>query len=185
MSPLHHLKEYNNMACALTQGYVLDCKDEVGGLKSIRLVALADWLLMAPVYAADGTVEVTPATNGFYKYEQLKETSSITETINSSASAGTVYYTPEVTLVISKLASAMRNEIQLLSKNRLVAIVETNGATPTFFVCGVTTGLEVSAGTSASGTAYADLQGYTITLSGMEPESMWQMTQSEVDSVTN
>ena len=79
----------------------------------------------------------------------------------------------------------MRNEIQLLSKNRLVAIVETNGATPTFFVCGVTTGLEVSAGTSASGTAYADLQGYTITLSGMEPESMWQMTQADVDSVTN
>ena len=99
----------------------------------------------------------------------------MTETINASAQNGTVYYTPEVTIVMSKLDATKRNEIKLLAQNRLVAIVETNDEVPAYFVVGVTTGLEVSAGTSASGTAYADLQGYSITLSGMEAAPMLQV----------
>lgn len=112
----------------------------------------------------------------------------MTETINASAQNGTVYYTPEVTIVLSKLEADKRNEIKLLAQNRLVAIVETNDETPRFFVVGVTTGLEVSAGTSATGTAYADLQGYNITLSGMEAAPMLQLdpaTATLADDVTS
>ena len=113
----------------------------------------------------------------------------MTETINASAQNSTVYYTPEVTIVLSKLESDKRNEIKLLAQNRLVAIVETNDETPRFFVVGVTTGLEVSAGTSATGTAYADLQGYNITLSGMEAAPMLQIDPTTattlVAAVTN
>jgi len=172
------------MSCPLSQGFVLDCKDAVGGIKSVRLASLADWEAQTPVYAS-GAVTVTPVGNAFWKYEQLKETSSLTETINSSAQNGTVYYTPEVVIVLSKLLAAKRNEIQLLAKNRLVAIIETNDETPTYWVVGCTTGLEVSAGTSATGTAYADLQGYSITLSGMEPASMFSISAADADGMTN
>jgi hypothetical protein len=172
------------MSCALTQGFTLDCKDAVGGIKSVRFASLADWEAQTPVYSA-GVVTVTPVGNAFWKYEQLKETSSLTESINSSASAGTVYYTPEVVVVLSKLQAAKRNEIKLLAQNRLVAIVETNDETPSYFVVGVTTGLEVSAGTSASGTAYADLQGYSITFSGMEAAPMFNISASDAAGMTN
>lgn len=172
------------MSCPLTQGFVLDCKDAVGGIKSVRFASLSDWEAQTPVYAS-GVVTVTPVGNVFWKYEQLKETSSLTETINSSPQNGTVYYSPEVTVVLSKLAATTRNEIQLLAQNRLVAIIETNQEVPTYFVVGVTTGLEVSAGTSATGTAYADLQGYSITLSGMEAASMFNISKTDADGMTN
>ena len=166
------------MSCALSQGYNLDCRDSLGGLKSIRIATLAEWEgLGATVAGGEVTAFATP-TDQFWKYEQLKETSSLTETIAASASAGTVYYTPEVLMVIPKLATGIRNEIKLLAQNRLVAIVETNDETPAYFVCGVTNGLDVTAGTAASGTAYADLQGYNITATGAEPSPMLKLAPS-------
>ena len=172
------------MSCALTTGFTLDCKDAIGGIKSVRFASLADWEAQTPEYAS-GVVTVTPSGNAFWKYEQLKETSSLTETINSNVQNGTIYYTPEVVVVLSKLDTAKRNEIQLLAQNRLVAIIETNDETPSYFVIGCTTGLEVSAGTSATGTAYADLQGYSITLSGMEPAPMFNISKTDADGMTN
>ena len=163
------------MPCALTKGFTLDCKDSIGGVKSVRIATLADYLILDPTVSGAEITAWTGATTPFFKYDQLKETSSMTETINASAQNGTVYYTPEVTIVLSKLDHEKRNEIKLLAQNRLVAIVETNDEVPLYFVVGVSTGLEVSAGTSASGTAYADLQGYSITLSGMEAAPMLQV----------
>ena len=176
------------MPCALTTGFTLDCKDAIGGVKSVRLTTLADYEAL-DASVANGKISSwgTPSTV-FFKYDQLKETSSLTETINSNVQNGSIYYTPEVTIVLSKLESDKRNEIKLLAQNRLVAIVETNDETPKFFVVGVTTGLEVSAGTSATGTAYADLQGYNITLSGMEAAPMLQLDPADAtlaDDVTS
>jgi len=176
------------MPCALTTGFTLDCKDAIGGVRSVRLTTLAEYEALAAVVANGKVSSWGSASTVFFKYDQLKETSSMTETINASAQNGTVYYTPEVTIVMSKLESDRRNEIKLLAQNRLVAIVETNDETPRFFVVGVTTGLEVSAGTSATGTAYADLQGYNITLSGMEAAPMLQLDPADAtlaDDVTS
>ena len=176
------------MPCALTTGFTLDCKDAIGGVRSVRLTTLAEYEALAAVVANGKVSSWGSASTVFFKYDQLKETSSMVETINASAQNGTVYYTPEVTIVMSKLESDRRNEIKLLAQNRLVAIVETNDETPRFFVVGVTTGLEVSAGTSATGTAYADLQGYNITLSGMEAAPMLQLDPADAtlaDDVTS
>jgi hypothetical protein len=176
------------MPCALTTGFTLDCKDAIGGVKSVRLTTLAEYEALAAVVANGKVSSWGSASTVFFKYDQLKETSSMTETINASAQNGTVYYTPEVTIVLSKLESDKRNEIKLLAQNRLVAIVETNDETPKFFVVGVTTGLEVSAGTSATGTAYADLSGYNLTLSGLEAAPMLQLDPADAtlaDDVTS
>lgn len=176
------------MPCALTTGFTLDCKDAIGGVKSVRLTTLAEYEALAAVVANGKVTSWGSASTVFFKYDQLKETSSMTETINASAQNGTVYYTPEVTIVMSKLESDKRNEIKLLAQNRLVAIVETNDETPKFFVIGVTTGLEVSAGTSATGTAYADLSGYNLTLSGLEAAPMLQLDPADAtlaDDVTS
>tara|TARA_Y100001938_G_C7867319_1_gene318559 strand:+ start:48 stop:593 length:546 start_codon:yes stop_codon:yes gene_type:complete len=176
------------MPCALTTGFTLDCKDAIGGVKSVRLTTLAEYEALAPAVANGKISSWGSASTVFFKYDQLKETSSLTETINSNVQNGSIYYTPEVTIVLSKLESDKRNEIKLLAQNRLVAIVETNDETPKFFVVGVTTGLEVSAGTSATGTAYADLSGYNLTLSGLEAAPMLQLDPADAtlaDDVTS
>jgi len=172
-------------SCALTTGFDLDCRDAVGGVKSVRLASLEDYELASATVAAGaitawaGTVLPLP----FFKYDQLKETSSLTETINGSSQNGTVYYTPEVVIVLSKLDVTKRNEIKVLAQQRLVAIVEGNDGS--YWVAGYDNGLELNAGTSATGTAFADLSGYSLTLSGMEKEPMLSIAQAEVDLVTS
>jgi hypothetical protein len=156
-------------SCALTTGFDLDCRDAVGGVKSVSFANLADYIALSPVVTAGAITSIT-ATATFYKYEQLKETSSMTETINGSSQNGTVYYTPEVVVVLSKLDVNKRNEIKLLAQQRLVAIVETNDGS--YWIVGYENGLELNAGTSATGTAFADLSGFSLTLSGLESKPM-------------
>jgi hypothetical protein len=170
-------------SCALTTGFDLDCRDAVGGVKSVRLASLEDYTAMAATVAAGAITGWTTAALEFFKYDQLKETSSLTETINGSSQNGTVYFTPEVTLVLSKLDVTKRNEIKVLAQQRLVAIVEGNDGS--YWVAGYDNGLELNAGTSATGTAFADLSGYSLTLSGMEKEPMLSIAQAEVDLVTS
>ena len=170
-------------SCALTTGFDLDCRDAVGGVKSVRLASLEDYEAMGATVAAGAITGWTLAALEFFKYDQLKETSSLTETINGSSQNGTVYYTPEVVVVLSKLDVTKRNEIKLLAQQRLVAIVEGNDGS--YWVAGYDNGLELNAGTSATGTAFADLSGYSLTLSGMEKEPMFSIAQAEVDLVTS
>ena len=138
---------------------------------------------MAATVAAGAITGFNTAALEFFKYDQLKETSSLTETINGSSQNGTVFFTPEVVVVLSKLDVTKRNEIKLLAQQRLVAIVETNEGS--YWVVGYENGLELNAGTSATGTAFADLSGYSLTLSGMEKEPMLSIAQAEVDLVTS
>ena len=168
-------------SCALTTGFYLDCRDSIGGVKSVRLAGLQEYEALSATIV-DGAVTVIPATATFYKYEQLKETSSLTETINGSSQNGTVYFTPEVVIVLSKLDVTKRNEIKVLSQQRLVAIVEGNDGS--YWLVGYENGLELNAGTSATGTAFGDLSGYSLTLSGMEKEPMVSMIPADVANVT-
>ena len=173
--------------CALNSGFDLDCRDAVGGVKSVRLASFDDYVAIDATVAS-GAITAwgspsTPGSEPFYKYDQLKETSSMTETINGSSQNGTVYYTPEVIIVLSKLDVNKRNEILVLAQQRLVAIVETNDGN--YWVVGYENGLELNTGTSATGTAFADLSGYNFTLSGMEKEPMLSITEVLTTSETN
>jgi hypothetical protein len=170
-------------SCALTTGFDLDCRDSIGGVKSVRLASLEDYTAMVATTSAGAITGWTTASLDFFKYDQLKETSSLTESINGSSQNGTVYFTPEVTLVLSKLDVTKRNEIKVLAQQRLVAIVEGNDSS--YWVVGYQNGLELNAGTSATGTAFGDLSGYSLTLSGMEAEPMLSIAQAEVDLVTS
>ena len=169
--------------CALSYSYDLDCRDAVGGVKSVRFVNLNDYLALDPVAPAGIITSITTTSAVFYKYEQLKETSSLTETINGNSQNGTVYFTPELVVVLSKLDVDKRNEIKVLAQQRLVAIVETNDGT--YWVVGYQNGLELNAGTSATGTAFADLSGYSLTFSGMEAEQMLSIDAADVTAITN
>ena len=171
-------------SCALVTGFDLDCRDSIGGVKSVRLASLEDYTAMGATGASTGAITGwTTVALDFFKYDQLKETSSLTESINGSSQNGTVYFTPEVTIVLSKLDVTKRNEIKVLAQQRLVAIVEGNDSS--YWVVGYANGLELNAGTSATGTAFGDLSGYSLTLSGMEAEPMLSIAQAEVDLVTS
>lgn len=168
------------MACALTQGFVLDCKESVGGIKSVRFVEFDN---ATATYAA-GVATLTMATGKkFWKYAQVRETSSFTETITANVQNGTIFYSQELTVILNKLAAATRNEILLLAKNRLMAIVEDmNGS---FWLLGAKNGLDITGGNSATGTASGDRNGYTLTFQAMEADPIWSVLASTISAITN
>ena len=94
----------------------------------------------------------------------------MTETLNASIENGTLFYTPEVTFTINKLQVAVRNELRLLARNRLIVIVQDNNSR--YWLLGAVNGLEATAGTAGTGTAFGDRSGYEMTLSGMETMPM-------------
>lgn len=182
--------------CALTTGFSNDCKDAIGGVKSIRFASLANYTALNATVSASGEITaIGSASTVFYKYGTIKETSMMNEPIVATTATGGLHYTPQVTIVISRLSTAKRNEIRLLAKNKLVAIVELMQEESTgvseYYAVGVSNGLELTEGASGTGTAAADLNGYTLTFSGIEPAPMLKLQPSSgtvasmLSSITN
>lgn len=173
------------MACALSTGFVLDCKDAIGGVKSVRFATVAQWNALTPTISSGEVTAVGAASLVFLKYDQLKETSSFTDNWVATRNTGGVHLAPSVVVVLPKLKTNKRNEIKMLAQNRLVAIVETMDATPTFWVVGAHNGLDLMEGSSQTGTAASDLNGYTLTFGGLETEQAYSISSAIVTSITN
>jgi hypothetical protein len=84
--------------------------------------------------------------------------------------------------------SFMRNQVRVLAKNPdIKMVVETNNGSEdgvgTLFLLGQTRGLSLSGGTGATGTAFGDLNGYTLTFTGQEPEPASELSGSNLAGV--
>ena len=150
------------MACNLSAGRAVPCKDVVGGIQKVFFVDFGG--LGAITYTAD---EITDADGTFSAYEyDLKGGSSLEQTITSSRETGTTFFEQVLTLNLTKLSKEDNVQIKLLAYGRpQVAVVDNNGNA---FLMGVEFGAEVTGGTVATGTAMGDLSGYTLTLTAQE-----------------
>lgn len=163
------------MACALRSGYALDCKDSAGGIVEIFFIEKENILT---VTEASGVVTAMTKATGkrFWKWELPKNTGSLNETITGSVENGTVFYASELILVVNKLNVAVRNEIKLLAQNTLVAVVKDNNNK--YWMVGKDRGLDLTTGTSGTGTAFGDRSGYSLTFSGSEPSPMLEVNST-------
>ena len=170
------------MACNLTKGRGLDCKNVMGGVKRMYIQVLADTTFdivstagqMEKVKVQEGGVV---GQNNLYQYDLPRGTASITETITGSSENGTVFYEPSVNIKLHALTVADRNELKLLTQNRCIVFCElqqkyANGHNVIVAV-GVENGMDLLTGTEASGTAAGDMNGYDYTFTGQEPEPMY------------
>lgn len=169
------------MACALTQGYTLDCKDSIGGIKAVWFIAAGD---VSSVTEVSGVVTAITKASGkvFYKYQLVKNSSSLTENINANIQNGTIFYAQELAIMLNKMQANTRNEILLLAKNNLLAVVE--DANGKYWLLGKQNGLDITAGSSATGTAQADKNGYALTFSGGEKELAPEVTSGIIAGLT-
>jgi hypothetical protein len=171
------------MSCALTQGYTLGCRDSVGGIPEVRFIEFQNVTGVAVTSGNVVTGITTTAATKFYKYQLPKQTSQFTETVNPSTENGTIFYQQDLQIVLNKMTAALRNELRLLGQNRLMAIVtDRNGA---YWLLGSRNGLELSAGTSQTGTAMGDRNGYDVTFTGLEEIPMLSVSGSIVAALTN
>jgi hypothetical protein len=157
------------MACNLTAGIQLSCRDNVGG---IATAYITDFTNIASITKNSGdTITAISGSGTFYEFQLIRTSSQYTETVNASLENGTVFYTQELVTYFAKLSQDKRNILKTLAQSpRLaVVIVDNNGDS---FYLGETYGMFVSAGTSVTGKALGDANGYNITFQALEQNPM-------------
>jgi hypothetical protein len=163
------------MACNLSAGIQLGCRDNVGGLMTMWIT---DFTNIASLTSSTGdTITAISGTGTFYEFQLIRTSSQLTETVNASLENGTVFYQGEIVTYFNKLGQDKRNILKTLAQSpRLAIVVEDNNGQ--YFYCGQTYGSFISAGTSVTGKALGDANGYNLTFQYLEPNPMNQLSGS-------
>ena len=162
------------MACRnLSAGRRESCRDQVGGLKAIYFIDQGD-----TDYLSQYTFSTDPATEGqitgmgsnditLYRYELKSFNSSFEQSNEVSRENGTSFFTQTATVVLKSQDTLTQKNLLAMSKTSPQAIIQDQN--DNYFYLGLRNNLDVSVAIS-TGTALGDLNGYTLTITGVEPE---------------
>ena len=157
---------------ALTKGRPLQCKDAVGGIKTIFFAQS----LGALTIGTDEVIDDIGATTVF-KYDLPNQTGNFTQTIQSSTENGTVFFEQAVNIKLHKLTASDRNEIKVLAQENLYIFVF--DANNNLFLVGEENLAQCTAGTIGTGTNRGDMNGYDMTFTAFERIPARYLTQND------
>ena len=170
------------MACELTTGFGLDCNSATGGILTIYLQKWSAFRTGVALDATSGEVDALPEAT-IYPYDALKGLANNFEETISNEAAGSIAYTPTINLQLKKLSAAKQKQLHLLAQSRVVAFVL--DANQNIWMFGRQNGLLLTTATGATGTANADFNGYTIALTGEEPNRAPRLESFTTDPFDN
>jgi len=153
------------MACDITSGRSVLCKDSIGGLKTLY-VTIED--LGAITYDVTDTDAITDFAGApeFFQFDLRGATNSLTETINVSEDNGTTLFDQVVACTFPKLTKEMNKQLKLMCYSSPTLVVEDFNGNQR--VVGLENQTSANGGTIVTGAAKADLSGYTLSMQGME-----------------
>lgn len=157
------------MACDLTAGYTKGCAEEIGGIKSIYVIELADVDSYTEVGGEITAITVASGGNQFWQYNLESDISNATAVLTRSRENGTLFSDQTVNVILNDNALATRNQLLLLAKNDLFVIVEL--ASGEYEAFGIENGMYVETTTRETGVAKADRNGNTLVFRAMEKEN--------------
>jgi hypothetical protein len=173
------------MACTLTKGLGVDCKDSVGGLKAIFIVSTySPEIRQVATFNGTDTLQIdtcgftgwsaygtpTGSTVTVYKYALRPNLSSMTCNVNSDPNTGTTFFEQTLSLQLQKLSVAQTNELKLICYNRSQVFVQ--DMNDNVFLLGMDNGVDVSGGTIVTGAAKSDMSGFTLEMRAEEKDPL-------------
>lgn len=162
------------MACALTTGFALGCKDQYGGIAYVCLAAWSSVVATGLAFdSSTGEVEDLPTGLALFSYA-VDDLAGNFGDIGSAEENGAFVYNPELVFRLRGMTAAMRKEFELLIKNRVVAFVvphRGSGYDKKIFAIGLYRGLQVTSGGFEHGAGLADFSGLNVTLSGQQAQA--------------
>ena len=175
------------MACDLITGTTLDCRDNLGGVKSIFIgsttakeftITQTDGVATA---LTAGTITINSVagltTADMFEFQQPRQVATLSEAGAFSEENGTAFYTQTATMVINKMDGAKLNNLNLLGKNtNLVVVIQDSN--DLYWILGNEKGGIVTNYTAETGTAFGDRNGVTIEMQGISKAPMYQFNIS-------
>jgi len=171
------------MSCSnLTAGIALDCFDNTGGVFKVYIAnGPVESFTVSGANKVDSMVinSVGVVDTDWFVFELPKQVASFTETVNVSQETGTIFYDQQLTLIFNKMTTAKRDQLRLMAEANamVVAFEDLNGR---YWLLGLERGAFVNTGTTETGTAYGDRNGYTITLQGLETKPVYEIDPTVV-----
>lgn len=163
------------MACAITAGYTIDCRDAVGGIDAIYFAEFSNMTVLD----ASGTVTGITKASGkrFYKFEvPTKSTATASSNPVGSTENGTLFFEQMLDFPVNKRDATTRNIITTLAKNKVLAVTKDKDGTYRMYGKGY--GLFLGASTGTTGAAPGDANGYVLKFEGSEKEDFFVVTDA-------
>jgi hypothetical protein len=167
------------MACtALSKGRGLDCSRISGGVKFVYFSVYDnfdrdDWSYTS----GSGKLEIDTIdfqTSVIYRYAVPRGSTTANETLTGSTENGSLFFTPNVSLVLNKLTKEDQNEIKLLGQTQVRIFVQLNATLTNghdvIIAMGMHNGMTMNAGTADTGAGFGDRNGYSLTFDGLESQ---------------
>ena len=166
------------MACNITLSEQnLDCRDSMGGIVEVYALAdRSDITAIGETSGQTGMISGLTLTSGaaFVTYKLRKNTGSLVNTYNISEENGTTFVRSELTLVFHKMDTSKRLEISALAIGNMAMIVkDANGK---YWFLGKDEPVTMASGTSQSGTAKGDKNGYDAVFACEGKQEPWEVT---------
>ena len=161
------------MACNLTSGYSLGCRDSLGG---VQRVYIGTWDADT-TYGLTGSCNIIDSfspTASFYTFEQELETASFIQNGQYSTENGTSFYEQTLEITLQKLDACNRDQIKVLGQGVWrILILDQRGQ---YWLMGKQNPVRVTAATPQLGKAFGDLNGAVLTFMTKEPEPAFNVT---------
>lgn len=151
--------------CALTQGYVQDCQNFFGGIKTVFVIEFPNVTTLT-VVAGVVTVLTKATGKSFRKYDIHAHTAEAEDAGAVTKEAGTRMTKQSVKFPINGLSAAMREEIDLLAQNRLMFVMLDNNGL--YWLYGANFGMRLNTYTAKTGSKLSDRNGYELAFEGEE-----------------
>lgn len=152
--------------CLITKGRNLSCKDAVGGYRAAYFINYDDDVIWT---TSGGTVSSFSGISSgeVFKYQVKGTTNTFQQDVTTSRDNGTTFYSQVATLFIAKIDVDMTNQLKYMAAGRPFIVIEDNMGN--FLLVGEENGADLTAGTIATGGAFGDANGYTLTFTAEEP----------------
>ena len=168
-------------SCVLTAGIPLACTESTGGVKNVYIGAYNESGTTF-TYDAANIIDTVTSSETFYTYKFRPQTASYGEEGSHSIENGTNFWTQTLSMIFHKLDAAKRNQILLLAGSDLHVIVETQNGD--YWWVGLKNGANLTGSTAGAGKAYGDLNGYNLTIVGLEPKLAHQLDATAFGTLT-
>ncbi len=163
--------------CSKTlSGIIRRCDSNIGG---IRRAWIATYDETSDFVASTGKItSIGSQTDQWKEYKFRKQTGSVTTTITRDDANGTLYYESAIVLQFSQQETSKHVEINAIAMSDIRVVIEDNNGRCWFF--GKDFPVTLSDGTTETGTALADFNGYNITLNDLSKELPCELSEEAI-----
>lgn len=151
------------MACNLTQGRAINCKDVSGGISAVYLTNFGG---LGTITDSSDAISNMSGSFTIFRYDLNGSANTFTTTATASRENGVTSFATTLSLSLPKLSKEDNAELKLIAYGRPhIIVADRNGAA---FLLGRVNGCSLETATMTSGGAFGDMTGYTMEFSSEE-----------------